>query len=167
MSYQNLKDLYLTSFPTFILHIGNKEEVWRQPLIFSWWIATCSGLFLFVLHLMVRVLYSSMYFVSVLKIVSNFLFFPYSFFLVAYYLCSSWIKVGQTDTLTTANNTTPWLPWVQIVVSISGIKLFSLPKDATYKFQLKYSMIERTKITAALKLLYVILFWLTIKKWEK
>lgn len=35
---------------------------------------------------------------------------------LTYYLCSS-IKVGQTDILATTNSTTPWLSWVQKVVS--------------------------------------------------
>lgn len=131
-----LTSYLLKKFPIACTLGANQEQVQKQPPNLSWWIVNCSGLFLFVLHLMDKscmVLYILIQFwkLSICK----FCLFPLSFSISrAYYLCSSWIKVGQTDTLTTANSTTPWFSRVQKVVNISGTMHLSHLKVAAHKF---------------------------------
>ena len=95
-------------------YVEKKLEVEKQ-------LGDCEGLrYIFIrIAFYGQILYCTVHFNSALKIQSA-VFFLFSLSLYAprvYYLCSSWRKVRQTDTVTTANSTTSWLSWGQKIVS--------------------------------------------------
>lgn len=115
----------------------------------------CSDLFLFVLHLMVKYCAALCILIQYWKFSLQVLSFStFSLcFKSFYYLCSSWIRVGQTDALTTANSTTPWFSWVQKLVNYFWYYT-SVPHlyDATHKLWLKYIKIEKNERIITLKI---------------